>query len=155
MPTCQPVECVYSDYYGADTTTITSFGRRRRKRSPLLPPSPFARQARSYQVDLAAPASSNKNDLLVTQVRSRRGAADVSSASQFNHGFFLISSRPSWWWTSSASPGPRAPRLPQPRNSDSSKCIPQRAREAPPGRRPPPLLTARGTANSGYIVPVD
>ena len=33
MPRCQPVECVYQDFYGGDNTRIISYGRKRR--SPL------------------------------------------------------------------------------------------------------------------------
>ena len=31
MPKCEPVECVYTDYYGGDNTRITSFGRRKKR----------------------------------------------------------------------------------------------------------------------------
>jgi len=31
MPRCQPVECVYQDFYGGDNTRITSYGRKRRE----------------------------------------------------------------------------------------------------------------------------
>jgi len=50
MPRCQPVECVYQDFYGGDNTRITSYGRK--KRSATAPhtqvlnfdlESPFAR----------------------------------------------------------------------------------------------------------------
>ena len=31
MPRCQPVECVYQDFYGGDNTRITSYGKRKRR----------------------------------------------------------------------------------------------------------------------------
>ena len=31
MPRCQPVECVYQDFYGGDNTRVTSYGRKRRE----------------------------------------------------------------------------------------------------------------------------
>ena len=57
MPTCEPVECVYDEYFGigtGDTTLLSSYGKRRK---------------RSY-MDRNARAIGNKNnaaDLLVTQ----------------------------------------------------------------------------------------
>ena len=35
MPRCQPVECVYQDFYGGDNTRITSYGKRRRREAAL------------------------------------------------------------------------------------------------------------------------
>ena len=31
MPTCEPVECIYKDYYGGDNTRISSYGKRRKR----------------------------------------------------------------------------------------------------------------------------
>ena len=32
MPTCEPVECLYKDYYGSgDKTTVSSYGRRKKR----------------------------------------------------------------------------------------------------------------------------
>ena len=34
MPTCEPVECVYDDFYGSgDKSTVSSYGRRRKRSS--------------------------------------------------------------------------------------------------------------------------
>ena len=36
MPTCEPVECLYKDYYGSgDKTTVSSYGRKKREVSRL------------------------------------------------------------------------------------------------------------------------
>ena len=46
MPTCEPIECVYKNYYGGDNTRITSYGRKKRNamttskhHNPLLNPN--------------------------------------------------------------------------------------------------------------------
>ena len=53
MPRCQPVQCVYQDYYGGDNTRIISYGRRRRD-------TRASRQPRSVA------GGSDAEDLLVT-----------------------------------------------------------------------------------------
>ena len=35
MPTCEPIECVYKNYYGGDNTRIMSFGRKKRNAATL------------------------------------------------------------------------------------------------------------------------
>eukprot|EP00095_Tigriopus_kingsejongensis_P007697 maker-scaffold142_size315517-snap-gene-1.10 protein:Tk07697 transcript:maker-scaffold142_size315517-snap-gene-1.10-mRNA-1 annotation:"hypothetical protein DAPPUDRAFT_214208" len=58
MPICEPVECVYTDYYGGDNTKVTSYGRKKRS---FLETYMHGREKRSY--------NNNKSgkDLLVTQ----------------------------------------------------------------------------------------
>ena len=53
MPRCQPVQCVYQDFYGGDNTRIISYGRRRRD-------TRTSRQPRSVA------GGSDAEDLLVT-----------------------------------------------------------------------------------------
>ena len=51
MPTCEPVECVYTDYYGGDKKRIESYGKRR-KRASFTPAqsltSVLSRNARAF-----------------------------------------------------------------------------------------------------------
>lgn len=57
MPTCEPVECVYSDYYGGDNTKVTSYGRKRRS---FLEEYMHTKKKRSI-------SEASGKDLLVTQ----------------------------------------------------------------------------------------
>ena len=68
MPTCEPIECVYKNYYGGDNTRITSYGRKKRnahsmsnsmQNNPLLNPN-MLREPRNVQVV-------EGNKMLVTQ----------------------------------------------------------------------------------------
>ena len=56
MPTCEPIECVYKNYYGGDNTRISSYGRKKRNahitsqyNNPLLNPN-MPRKARNANI---------------------------------------------------------------------------------------------------------
>ena len=68
MPTCDPIECVYKNYYGGDNTRIMSYGRKKRHATslstsqptnPLLNPTSLRRSRKLNRVE--------GNKMLVTQ----------------------------------------------------------------------------------------
>ena len=64
MPRCQPVECVYQDFYGGDNTRIISYGRKKRSA-----PSPLMAREESLHV-WSGPAAASR-------VMSRRSLSTV------------------------------------------------------------------------------
>ena len=88
MPRCQPVECVYQDFYGGDNTRIISYGRK--KRSASSPPSalmdslPHPAMAESFHV-WSGPAAASR-------VMSKRSLSKVEIGDDVlvTHSFQIV-----------------------------------------------------------------
>ena len=85
MPRCQPVECVYQDFYGGDNTRIISYGRK--KRSPAsrpAPPSPLLDREESLHV-WSGPAAASR-------VMSKRSLSSVEIGDDVlvTHSFQIV-----------------------------------------------------------------
>ena len=65
MPRCQPVQCVYQDYYGGDNTRIISYGRKKRS-ARGSGNSFFASLSRDGRVKRSIEGGRDEEDLLVT-----------------------------------------------------------------------------------------
>ena len=79
MPRCQPVECVYQDFYGGDNTRIISYGRKRRSIPPTLS------EALTHHV-WSGPASES------SRVMSKRSLSKVSLGDDVlvTHSFSIV-----------------------------------------------------------------
>merc|ERR1719471_519683 len=65
MPRCQPVQCVYQDYYGGDNTRIISYGRRRRDVANITGNTYFG-ELSNKRVQRSVDGGSDEEELLVT-----------------------------------------------------------------------------------------
>ena len=67
MPRCQPVECVYQDFYGGDNTRIISYGRKKRSAlSSLMDSLPAASRSRVMSRRSLSREPEIGDDVLVT-----------------------------------------------------------------------------------------
>ena len=85
MPRCQPVECVYQDFYGGDNTRIISYGRKKRSASSPLMAS-VAQSAREGSLHLwSGPAAASR-------VMSRRSlsAVEIGDDVLVTHSFQIV-----------------------------------------------------------------
>ena len=63
MPRCQPVQCVYQDYYGGDNTRIISYGRKKRE---VVGQTFFGSLTQAARTKRSVEGGHDEDDLLVT-----------------------------------------------------------------------------------------
>ena len=66
MPRCQPVQCVYQDYYGGDNTRIISYGRKKRDAGENITMATFFGSTEAKRTKRSIEEGHDEDDLLVT-----------------------------------------------------------------------------------------